>query len=428
VKYDSTLPVAVFLGPSLDPAAARSILPANYYPPVRMGDVYRLLTCGVRTIVIIDGVFHNTAPVWQREILAALLNGISVVGASSMGALRAVELAPWGMVGVGTVCEWYQSGRIAGDDEVALLHGEAEFGYRAMSEALVNIRFTLERAVRAGALTPDQGTALVHAMAALDHGSRSYPALFACDAFGRLSATAQDDVRALVADGSESLKQRDARQALEWVASNLARLAAGPTGARIPKRRIERPEEVLMRGVPGEDDELTPLRELLVEAAADIPRVTAIVRAAARRCFLLDWMRQRDVRLPQQIDERFFTEWLQDHGVVDLRTWLAANAITEVELRRELADRAAEAWLLSQEPPAFGLTKPFLEAWAEAAGVEPPTDPAASFSDRLLDFGPAFFGFDQFGADIVFARELQVTGEIARLAQRELENADARAL
>ena len=116
MTYEARTPIAVFLGPSLDLATARSILPANYYPPVRMGDIYRLLATGVRLIVIIDGVFHASVPVWQREILAALKAGIIVVGTSSMGALRAAELAPYGMIGCGTVFQWYIQGRIAGDD------------------------------------------------------------------------------------------------------------------------------------------------------------------------------------------------------------------------------------------------------------------------------------------------------------------------
>lgn len=59
--YDARTPIAVFLGPSLDLATARSVLPANYYPPVRVGDIYRLLATGVRLMVIIDGVFHASS-------------------------------------------------------------------------------------------------------------------------------------------------------------------------------------------------------------------------------------------------------------------------------------------------------------------------------------------------------------------------------
>ena len=56
-----------------------------------MGDVYRLVATGVRTILIIDGVFHWVTPVWQREIRTALESGIVVIGAASMGALRAAN-------------------------------------------------------------------------------------------------------------------------------------------------------------------------------------------------------------------------------------------------------------------------------------------------------------------------------------------------
>ena len=99
MKYDPKIPIAVFLGPSLDRETARGILPANYYPPVRLGDVYRLLATGIQMVVIIDGLFYASTPVWQRELLAGLDFGITVVGASSMGALRAAELAPYGMIG-----------------------------------------------------------------------------------------------------------------------------------------------------------------------------------------------------------------------------------------------------------------------------------------------------------------------------------------
>src|SRR4051812_27007288 len=99
----------VFLGPSLPVAAARALLPgARFLPPARKGDVYRELHRGVEVVVLIDGVFQSTASVWHRELLAALDNGVTVIGASSMGALRAAELHPHGMIGEGLIYEWYR--------------------------------------------------------------------------------------------------------------------------------------------------------------------------------------------------------------------------------------------------------------------------------------------------------------------------------
>ena len=114
----------MFLGPSLARDKARSVLDADYYPPAGKGDVYRIIASGVKTIVLIDGVFHNAPSVWQRELLDAMDEGIRVVGAASMGALRAAELHLFGMIGRGTIFEWYRDGIIEGDDEVALLHAE----------------------------------------------------------------------------------------------------------------------------------------------------------------------------------------------------------------------------------------------------------------------------------------------------------------
>ena len=40
-----------------------------------------------------------------------------------MGALRAAETRAHGMIGIGQIFEWYASGEIEGDDEVAQIFG-----------------------------------------------------------------------------------------------------------------------------------------------------------------------------------------------------------------------------------------------------------------------------------------------------------------
>ncbi len=152
MKAVSDEPVIVFLGPSLPVAEARRVLPARYLSPVRCGDVLRVRRLKPRVIAIIDGLFETTAAVWHKEILLALEDGIAVFGAASMGALRAAELAPFGMVGVGAISEAYRDGVYTDDDEVAVLHGPAAEGFRARSDAMVNVRATVARAVEAGVI------------------------------------------------------------------------------------------------------------------------------------------------------------------------------------------------------------------------------------------------------------------------------------
>src|SRR2546422_6800112 len=73
--------------------------------------------------------------------------GVHVFGAASIGACRAAELHAFGMIGVGQIFELFLHGKLEDDDEVAVAHCPAEFGYRPTSVAMVNIRATLAAAV-----------------------------------------------------------------------------------------------------------------------------------------------------------------------------------------------------------------------------------------------------------------------------------------
>ncbi len=139
--------IIVFLGPSLSLAEAKTVLPqARWMPPVRCGDVLRISRLKPDIIVIIDGYFENTPAVWHKEILFALSQGIMVFGASSMGALRACELAPFGMRSYGQIATDFIEGQMQDDDEVALLHSQQDDVVHPNSSAMVNIRATLKYA------------------------------------------------------------------------------------------------------------------------------------------------------------------------------------------------------------------------------------------------------------------------------------------
>jgi hypothetical protein len=144
---------AIFLGPTLSRTDAAALLPeATFCSPAACGDVYRAARRGHDRIGIIDGFFEQKLAVWHKEILWALSQGVRVYGAASMGALRAAELADFGMVGVGQVFTWFRQGVLEDDDEVAIVHEPAERNYAAASEAMVNIRATLARAERLGVI------------------------------------------------------------------------------------------------------------------------------------------------------------------------------------------------------------------------------------------------------------------------------------
>lgn len=155
--------ICVFLGPSLPLDEASAALDATFLPPARRGDIMAALRAHrPRAIGLIDGYFEQAPSVWHKEILHALDRGVPVLGAASIGALRAAELAQFGMTGVGRIHAAYAAGHFdpfddpfEDDGEVAVAHGPAELGWTG-TVALVDVRATLASA-RASGVVDDAG-------------------------------------------------------------------------------------------------------------------------------------------------------------------------------------------------------------------------------------------------------------------------------
>lgn len=132
----------LFAGPSLSGQEYdRSGLDVR--PPARQGDLYRAVLDGADAIGLVDGVFGFVPSVWHKEILFALKQGIPVLGAASIGALRAAECVAYGMVPVGPIAESYASGARVEDADVCLAHAPAELDFMPLSEPLVDAEATI---------------------------------------------------------------------------------------------------------------------------------------------------------------------------------------------------------------------------------------------------------------------------------------------
>lgn len=178
----------VFLGPSLPLRDARAIVRAEFRPPARQGDVFRALVKNPRAIALIDGVFEGAPSVWHHELRAALAAGVTVFGAASMGALRAVELAPEGMIGVGTIYERYANTPEADDGDVALLHADKSHGFKALTVPMVNVMATLERARHEKVVTTREASAVIAAARAIFFQDRRWAAILAASKKPKLEA------------------------------------------------------------------------------------------------------------------------------------------------------------------------------------------------------------------------------------------------
>ncbi|WP_298380765.1 TfuA-like protein [Azospirillum sp.] len=220
--------VCVFLGPTLPRDEAERELNATFLPPVAQGDVMRLCAEKPKAIGIIDGFFESVPSVWHKEILFALQAGIPVFGASSMGALRAAELHQFGMIGVGAIFEAYCDGRLEDDDEVAVIHGPAELGYIALSEAMVNIRRTLADAMAERVLSQETGFRLETIAKALPYRERGFGRALRLAADLGLPDDELATFKAWLPTGRFDQKRDDARQMLRTMRRHLARADQTP--------------------------------------------------------------------------------------------------------------------------------------------------------------------------------------------------------
>ncbi len=234
--------VYVFLGPTLPHEDAASLLDATYLPPVAQGDVLRLCAEKPAAIGIVDGFFESVPSVWHKEILYAIHAGIPVFGASSMGALRAAELYPFGMIGVGAVFEAYRDGRLEDDDEVAVIHGPAELGYTALSEAMVNIRRTLSDAVSERMVTAETALRLESIAKELPYRERGYGRMLRLGSDIGLPAAELTAFRAWLPQGRFDQKRDDAKAMLRQIARRLGR---APADDAMPKARFHFEHTVL---------------------------------------------------------------------------------------------------------------------------------------------------------------------------------------
>lgn len=171
--------VIVFVGPTLPRELAQAELDATYLPPAGQGDLYLAVRKAPTAIAVIDGYFKHTPAVWHKEVLWALSQGVHVFGASSMGALRAAELAPFGMVGVGEVYQKFEQGELEDDDEVTIVHTDQATGFTPLSDAMVNIRATLRKAVKDNVVSAFEADNMVEDAKRLHYADRTYDRLLA---------------------------------------------------------------------------------------------------------------------------------------------------------------------------------------------------------------------------------------------------------
>ena len=211
--------IIIYTGLSLSFDEAKEILDSHddveviYKRPIKRGDLGHDIKENPDIIGIIDGVFHQNSSVGHKEILNVINKGITVVGASSMGALRASELDTLGMTGIGYVYEQYATGKVASDDDVAVMLDSETL--EALSEPLINMEYVFENAVSENIMTENQKDELIKIDKSTFYPKRNYSQTLN-------SSSLDDETKSKLIDfirRSVDIKKEDAKELITYIAN-----------------------------------------------------------------------------------------------------------------------------------------------------------------------------------------------------------------
>jgi hypothetical protein len=338
--------VTVFLGPSLPLDEARRILPdANFRPPAEQGDVLAAVERdGAQVIGLIDGTFLQTLSVWHNELCYVLSRRITVYGASSMGALRAVETERFGCVGVGRIYEWYRDGVLNSDDEVALAHGDSTSGFRQMSLPLVNIRASFETAVSKGLFDESIAMKAIQIVRRIYFPERTLGLILRRWREGGISGDLLDAMKRALTIDYVDLKQSDARELLLRVQRDLSTPGSLPVPApfRFARSSVFEAMYNLDRRVVHDGIEV-PLQRIGEYLALHNPRFDEIRRSALNHRIVAYLAKLLDVKVSADDLAKEEAEFLTALGIGDgekLIEWIRANDLNQDDFRDMLFEMA----------------------------------------------------------------------------------------
>jgi len=404
----SPKPPLVFLGPTLPQAEAAALLPASFWPPARRGDIYRALAEGYTTIVLIDGEFHGTPSVWQREIADALAEGAIVHGASSMGALRAAELHTFGMIGHGKIFEWYRDGVIVADDEVALGYGPPELGYPALSEPLVNIRATLHAATPE-VIAAEECAQLIGFIKGIYFLERSFATLTERGPAADWPAERRQRLAQFLCQGRIDQKREDAVAALTAVASNTFKRC--PPKDKADAERRWRRERLVAEGLIPEGEVNAP--EIARRAGMSESEEGALRRELSVMFFVALWGRAHGLA-PNGADlarQRACFPAAAGVPVPRLNGLLATRALAEAAIRVFSADHG------SMDPEV--VARAIVRDWAYDNGIERAGLQEEALVDWVIEASPSHFGYSwHFGIEMI--ETLRLLGRGAEFRPQEV--------
>lgn len=219
----------VFAGPSIGHEEVMSSYDVECLPPIERGDIDALLARSEwpSAIGIIDGKFLHSLSISPKEVLRAVDRGIPTYGASSMGALRAVECAPYGMRGIGRIFDEFNTMRTDQEDEVAVTFDPMTL--KSTSEPLISWRLALEDGTERGEVSSSAVSAFLGVAKGLYFPHRTLRSV-EHEIGDKVTGNDLAEIRLLLGKPHADIKRLDGLALLETMTHEIAHSEARPEG------------------------------------------------------------------------------------------------------------------------------------------------------------------------------------------------------
>ncbi len=347
--------IVVFCGPTISAAEVRKTIKDPVCLPIAgQGDVISaLFNHRPGVMVIIDGIFgEDGLSIWHKEILFALKSGVEVYGASSLGAVRAAELDSFGMKGFGEVYKYFKSDISSDDDEIAVKFEKRRGAYKKLSESMVNIRATFEKARKMKVIDADTCKALTCIAKSLFYSRRNFGTIFEEAQKAGLSKSRIEKIKKFASERFVDLQKKDALGLLETV----AKLPEPPKEAEsdVPVRGNFTPLYDRERKV-GEGGTMIPLYYISDNAAIGCPEIDDLNFNAINSRIVLFFAKASGVEADEDGVSAELSRLRRKLGVKTdsgLDKWLSDNDMSHNELKSFAGERAIirkmQAWMTTR--------------------------------------------------------------------------------
>jgi hypothetical protein len=216
-------------------SASLALVPREYLPlitvrpPIRRGDL-RECDGAAGTVLILDGLFGSSLAITPTECRELLDRGWVVAGAASMGALRAADLWPAGMLGFGDIYNLFRTGVLRSDADVAVAL-DAD-GFSELTVSAVHVRALLEAACGRGLIASALARRMLQRARTIYWAQRWWPALLDAWSEMRVEPAVLETLTAWSADPSLHPKAIDGRLAVETLLARRWKRATAAAAAQ----------------------------------------------------------------------------------------------------------------------------------------------------------------------------------------------------